>query len=139
LFFVEAIPGLYIGCMLANLASMYTVYDILLGSLATLLAAILTYITGRIIKNNILKVVIGGFFPIIINAFIIPAVWILAGSTDIVYWYQFALMILNEGVWIYALGIPFYFAILALQKKGVKVLLPVVVAKNNQKKLKESN
>jgi uncharacterized membrane protein len=139
LFFVEAVPGLYIGCMLANLASMYTVYDIFLGSLATLIAALLTYATGRIIKNHVLKVIVGGFFPIIVNAFIIPAVWILAGSTDIVYWYQFALMLLNEGVWIYALGIPFYFAILALQKKGVRVLLPVIVAKNDQKKVVENN
>jgi uncharacterized membrane protein len=121
LFFVEAIPGLYVGCMLANLASMYSVFDIFLGSLATLIAAVLTYIAGRLIKNKLLKVIVGGLFPIICNAFIIPAVMILAGTPDVVYWYSFATMILNEGVWIYALGIPLYYAIISLQNKGVKV------------------
>jgi uncharacterized membrane protein len=123
LFFVEAIPGLYVGCMLANLASAYSVFDIFLGSLATLIAAALTYGAGRLIKNNLLKVIVGGFFPIICNAFIIPAVMILAGTPDVVYWYSFATMILNEGVWIYVLGIPLFYAILSLQKKGVKVFL----------------
>jgi uncharacterized membrane protein len=121
LFFVEAIPGLYVGCMLANLASMYSVFDIFLGSLATLIAAVFTYIAGRLIKNKLVKVIVGGFFPIICNAFIIPAVMILAGTPDVVYWYSFATMILNEGVWIYVLGIPLYYAIISLQNKGVKV------------------
>jgi uncharacterized membrane protein len=129
LFFVEAIPGLYVGCMLANLASMYTVFDIFLGSLATLIAAALTYGAGRLIKNNLVKVIVGGFFPIIINAFVIPAVMILAGTPDVVYWYSFATMILNEGVWIYVLGIPLFYAILSLQKKGVKVFLTKISQK----------
>lgn len=37
LFFPEAVPALYIGCMLANIASPFWVYDVFLGSLATLL------------------------------------------------------------------------------------------------------
>ncbi len=124
LFYIEAIPGLYIGCMLANFISSYGVYDIFLGSLATLFAAILTYITGRILHNVPLKIVIGGFFPIILNAFIIPAVWILAGMEDVVYWYSFGSMILTEGVWIYVLGTPLYLAVDRLIKKGVRVLQP---------------
>ena len=31
----EAIPALYVGCMLSNLASPYFVYDVFIGSLAT--------------------------------------------------------------------------------------------------------
>ncbi|HHX13870.1 MAG TPA: QueT transporter family protein [Clostridiales bacterium] len=38
-----AIPGLLVGCLLANLLSPYGFFDILLGSLATLLAALGTY------------------------------------------------------------------------------------------------
>lgn len=124
LFYIEAIPGLYIGCILANFISAYGVYDIFLGSLATLSAAILTYITGRIIKNVPLKIAIGGFFPIILNAFIVPAVWILAGMEDVVYWYSFGSMILTEGVWIYVLGTPLYVSVDRLIKKGVRVLQP---------------
>ena len=42
LFFPEAIPALYIGCMLSNLASIYLIYDVFVGSLATLAASICT-------------------------------------------------------------------------------------------------
>lgn len=72
LFFPETIPALYVGCILANLISLYGMYDVFLGSLATLFAAIFTYFTGKIIKNHILRVAIGGFFPVILNAFIVP-------------------------------------------------------------------
>lgn len=124
LFFPEAVPALWIGCMLANLLSSYGVYDILLGSLATLIAALLTYFTGALIKNNLLRVTIGGIFPVLCNAFIVPAVWILAQMPNVVYWYEFGAMVLTESVWVYALGIPLYYGILNLQKRGVRVMLP---------------
>jgi uncharacterized membrane protein len=124
LFYIEAVPGLYIGCMLANLMSGYGLYDIFLGSLATLIAGVLTYLTGRLIKNNIAKVIIGGIFPVVVNAFLVPAVWILAGMENVVYWYEFAVMILNEGIWVYVIGIPLYFTINTLIGKGVRVLQP---------------
>ena len=46
LFFVEAVPALYVGCMLSNLVSPFFLYDVLIGSLATLLAALVTYMVG---------------------------------------------------------------------------------------------
>ena len=84
LFFPETIPALYVGCILANLISLYGMYDVFLGSLATLFAAIFTYLTGKLIKNHILRVAIGGSFPVILNAYIVPAVWILAQTPDVV-------------------------------------------------------
>ncbi len=121
LFFPETVPALWIGCMLANLLSMYGVYDIFLGSLATLLAALLTYGTGVLIKNHALRAAIGGFWPVIANAFIIPAVWILAQMPDVVYWYEFGVMALNEALWVYVLGVPLYIAVLNMRKRGVRV------------------
>lgn len=121
LFFPEAVPALWIGCMLANLLSAYGIYDILLGSLATLAAAALTCLAGVLIGNNLLRVITGGIFPVLCNAFIVPAVWILAQMPGVVYWYEFGVMILNEGVWVYGLGVPLYFGILGLQKRGVPV------------------
>ena len=123
LFYIEAIPGLYIGCILANLLSAYGVYDILLGSLATLIAAVGTYFMGRLIKNSVLKVILGGLFPVLCNAFIVPAVWVLAGF-DYAYWYNVAVFLLNEGVWVYALGVPLFYTLLALIKKNVRVVMP---------------
>lgn len=37
-----AVPGLFVGCLLANLLGASTIFDIIFGSLATLLAAYLT-------------------------------------------------------------------------------------------------
>lgn len=138
LFFPETVPALWIGCMLANLISGYGLYDIFLGSLATLAAAFLTYGAGRLIKNHILRVAAGGIFPMLLNAFLVPLIWILAGSTEIVYWYEFAVMLLNEGLWIYVLGIPLYVAIYRLRKKGVSVFTDGTAAKNNGNELSDA-
>lgn len=138
LFFPETVPALWIGCMLANLISGYGLYDIFLGSLATLAAAFLTYGAGRLIKNHILRVAVGGIFPVLLNAFLVPFIWILAGSTEIVYWYEFAVMLLNEGLWIYVLGIPLYVAIYRLRKKGVSVFTDGSAAKNNGSELSDA-
>lgn len=43
-----AIPGLTIGCILANLGSPYGITDIICGSAATLLAAVFTYLTRKV-------------------------------------------------------------------------------------------
>ena len=99
LFFPEAVPALYIGCMLANLTSPMLIYDVFLGSLATLVAATLTGIVGYLMRNkdsvgaHVAKIGIGGFFPVVANAFIIPLIigaisvsmaW-ADGSYDLVY------------------------------------------------------
>lgn len=128
LFFPESVPALYIGCILANAISLYGIYDVFLGSLATLFAAFFTYLCGVVFKNNVLKVAIGGIFPVVLNAFIIPAVWLLAGSTDVVYWVSVGSMALTEAVWVYCLGIPLYIAIHNLRKRGVKVFTSPVRA-----------
>lgn len=128
LFFLETIPALYVGCILANLISLYGMYDVFLGSLATLFAAIFTYFTGKLIKNHILRVAIGGGFPVILNAFIVPAVWILAQTPDVVYWYSFGSMVLTQSVWVYALGIPLYIAVLKLRQRGVSLFTSPVHA-----------
>lgn len=126
LFFPEAVPGLWIGCMLANVASPFVMYDVPIGGLATLVAALCTYGTGRLIKNHVAKVIVGGFFPVIINAIVIPLVIVfLCGgaegyaSATIAYWVYFGSMCATEGLWIYVLGSLLYFAVVRLQKKGV--------------------
>lgn len=124
LFYGEAVPGLYVGCLIANILSGYGVYDILLGSLATLLASVCTYIVGRIFKNKPLRIVVGGLFPVLLNSFIVPAIWLLAGSAEETYVLSAAFMLLTESVWIYALGTPLYIGIDRLMGR-VSVLRPV--------------
>lgn len=66
-FIPEAIPGLFVGCFLANIFGGYGFVDIFFGSLTTFLAA---YLTSRM-PNKYLATLP----PIILNALIIP-LWI---------------------------------------------------------------
>ena len=52
--FPEAIPALFVGCLIANVVG-NGIWDIFIGSFATLIAATLTYITAKAIKNIHLK------------------------------------------------------------------------------------
>lgn len=119
LFYAESIPALYVGCLLANLLSGYGAWDIGLGSLCSLVAAALTFLAGKFIKNIPAKLTVGGLFPVLVNAFVLPFVFMLAGSTSAGYWFNFASLTLTQGVWVYGLGIPLFFGIRALRKKGV--------------------
>ena len=51
IFFPEAILGLFAGCALSNLIAGYGAWDVLLGSATTLVAAVLTYLAGRLLKK----------------------------------------------------------------------------------------
>lgn len=130
LFFPEAVPALFVGCILSNLASPFIIYDVPIGSLATLIAALGTYITGRLIKNDIARFVVGGIFPVLVNAFVIPVIIVfLCGDlcgysvAKIAYWVNFASLCATEGLWVYALGGMLYFSILSMRKRGVSVFL----------------
>ena len=131
LFFPEAVPALWVGCMLANLGSPFIVYDVPVGGAATLIAASLTYITGYFIKNHVLRSGVGGLFPVLVNAFIIPViiVFLCPGGTEgfnsanAAYWTYFLSLLATQALWVYGLGIPLYIAVYNLQKKGVRVFI----------------
>lgn len=119
LFYIESVPALFVGCFLANLLMGYSVWDFVLGSLCSLIAAALTFAAGKLIKNTPAKLIVGGIFPVAVNAFGIPLVMILAGSAYAGYWFMAASFALTQAVWVYGLGIPLYFGIASLRKKGV--------------------
>ena len=120
LFFPEAIPALYVGCMLANLAS--SPADVFLGSLATLFAALGTFAVGKTLKNTGWKLLLGGLFPVLFNAFGIPLIiMFLSGGAEsasaaVYFSYVFSIG-LSETVWVYALGVPLYFLVERLKNK----------------------
>ena len=77
LFSGAAVPGLYIGCLLANFIGGAAVPDIIFGSLATLIGAIGT----RMLRNR--KPVLGTIPPILSNTIIIPFVLRYAYSVEL--------------------------------------------------------
>lgn len=69
LLYKEAISGLWIGCLIANLMTGCAAWDIVFGTLATFLGALGTYYIGR------KKPILGPIFPILSNMLIVP--WVL--------------------------------------------------------------
>ena len=130
LFFPEAVPALYVGCMLSNLASPFFVYDVFIGSLVTLVAALCSYLVGRFLKNEPAKPWLGGAFPILLNALFIPIIIVfLCGgaegydSASVAYFSFVFSMFVTETLWIYGLGLPLYHSVLRLRKRGYAFLL----------------
>ena len=62
-----AIPGLFIGCLLSNLLTGAAIWDIIFGSLATLLGAVFTYLLRKHEK-------LAAIPPILSNTLIVPLV-----------------------------------------------------------------
>ena len=67
IFTPAAIPGLFVGCILANLLTGCAVWDVVFGSLATLLGAIGTYLLRKHRVTALLP-------PIVANTLVVPPV-----------------------------------------------------------------
>ena len=104
-----AIPGLTIGCFLGNITSPYGLVDIICGTLATLVAAILSYLT-RNIKFKDLPL-LSALFPVIANAIIVGLEITLLMPEGFKF-KAFLISALQVGfgelVMCYVLGIPLY-------------------------------
>ncbi len=69
-----AIPGLFVGCLLANLLTGCAVLDVLFGSIATLLGALGTYFLGRAASQKPWLKWLCPLPPIAANTVIVPFV-----------------------------------------------------------------
>ncbi len=119
--FIEAVPALFIGCALSNLITGCAIFDVIFGSVITLIAAVLTFLFGKIMKNLPFKIILGGFYPVVLNAFLLPLIWVWCyGALEYMYLLQVAFLIVSQSVSIYALGTPLYFAVDKFRKKGLR-------------------
>ncbi len=94
-----AIPGLFIGCLAANYTMGNPMYDVLIGSGATLVAAVISYLLRKY------KFAVP-FPPIIITAFTIPFIYnVLLRLDDHTFWASVALVGVGEIISCGVLGI----------------------------------
>lgn len=120
-----AIPGLTLGCFLANLLNPLNlgVIDIVFGSLATLIAAIMTrWITLKVIRiSERPRDVLALVPPVIVNAVIVGVYlsYLLTDSpvTAALIAVNILYVGLSEAVIVYALGFPF---LLVLRKTNIE-------------------
>lgn len=110
LFFIESIPALFVGCLIANLLSPFGIMDIAVGSLITLIAAFLTYLFKK-------RPWLGFLPPIILNAAILPLVWLVAAG-DAAFWLNLCSIALTQTIFILGLGIPLYLSVKKLRMRG---------------------
>lgn len=104
-----AIPGLAVGCFLANIGS-FNVADLLFGTIATVMAAILTYYLRNVKWNNIPWLAF--LPPVIINALVIGfEISLFYLQTNNFLW-GFVISALQVGlgqlIVCFCFGVPFY-------------------------------
>ena len=75
-----AVPGLYIGCLIANLITGCAFWDVIFGSLATLIGAVGT----RLMKK---KPMFSWIPPVLSNAIIVPIVLIKVYEVPDAWWF----------------------------------------------------
>jgi uncharacterized membrane protein len=117
LFMPESIVGLFIGCLIANIIG-NGVLDVVFGSLATLIAGILTYFIGKLIKNEAVRFIVGGLPPVIVNAFIIPFTFLAITELESLYWLNVLTIFIGQFLAVYVFGTLLYLAIKKFYKKS---------------------
>ncbi len=104
-----AIPGLAIGCFFANIGSGMAL-DTLIGTLATLIAAILSFISRKITFKGL--PLLSFFYPVIINALFVGAelaVFFLSGTGFFIgFLISFLEIFISQSLVCFGLGIPLY-------------------------------
>ncbi len=124
LLFPESIFALTVGCVLSNLPSPYFLYDTLFGGAATFLAALCTYLVSKPFKRRGAQLAVGGIFPVLFNALVLPLMMILLfdggdgySSFLAAYLTLAGSIAVTESICVYALGAPLFFAVKRLQPR----------------------
>lgn len=110
LLFAEVVPGLTIGCFIANMAS--GPIDMVVGTLATLVAALMT--------RAFRKIYFGIFPPIIINAFAVPVIFLTIPDITTPYFFNVLTIFISQLGAVVLLGVPLYFAVKRLSKTMIQ-------------------
>ena len=111
LFMPEAVVGVTVGCFLTNFIYS-TPYDVLFGTVATALAALLTCLLRR-------HRILAALPPVILNALLVPLIWVVDGS-DPGYLLNVGLILASECIVVLAIGLPLTSALeTALRRAGL--------------------
>lgn len=116
-----AIPGLFVGCLIANLTGGCLWQDVLFGSLATLIGAVGTYMIGKWLQSRPrLCCVLAGLPAVIANTLIIPPVLKIVYSLPDSVWYFYLTVCAGEIASVCVLGGILYAALYKRRDKIFK-------------------
>ncbi|UCD64831.1 MAG: QueT transporter family protein [Candidatus Zixiibacteriota bacterium] len=111
-----AIPGLYVGCLLANVMGGMGWLDILFGPLLTLAAALGTHYVRRRLGQTTAGVLLAPLPPVVLNAFGVSVY--LAPLLGFNYWFSVQMIGIGQLVSCYVIGVPL---LLLLKKRRIFV------------------
>ena len=118
LLFPEVSIGLMLGCAITGIITGCPIIDVAFGSLITLCAGLLTALIGKKLKKTGLKFFVGGLFPVLMNALLLPLVWYWCyGKLELVYFMQVLSLFISQSVAIFGVGSAVYFPIKKMQEK----------------------
>ena len=100
-FTFSAVPGLFIGCLLANLLTGAPIYDVLFGSLATLVAAYLTYA----LRNKVPKY-LAPMPSVVVNALVVGWLLTYVYQVGVSFWVAAGYVAIGQAIACFALGLP---------------------------------
>lgn len=103
-FTAAAVPGVTLGCLLANALTGCALWDVVFGSVATLLGALGT----RMLRD---KPLLAWIPPVISNMLIVPVVLQQVYGTPETFWYLMATVGAGEVISCGVLGLLLYFAL----------------------------
>lgn len=112
-----AIPGLTIGCLIANINSPFGIADVICGTLATFLAAVCTRLSRKIRFKNVPFLSL--LFPVLFNGIIIGleiSIFLPEGFSFMSFLTMGASVAFGEAVVCYLAGIPLF---LSLEKTKI--------------------
>lgn len=109
LIFPETAIGLTLGCFISNIFGNGPL-DMILGTLSTLVASVITAFIGKTVKNRTAKLALGSLPPIIVNAFIVPVTFMAASDTILAYLLNVLTVFLGQAAVIAVLSPLVYFA-----------------------------
>ncbi len=127
-FTFSAVPGLFIGCLLANLLTGAPIYDVLFGSLATLLAAYITYLLRKRAPKYLAPLP-----SVVVNALVVGALLVYVYDVGVNYWLAAGYVAIGQAIACFVIGLP----LLSLLKSYGSKLFDDHTAKNSRSKLDE--
>ena len=119
------IGGLTLGCLIANLLGPNGPMDVIFGTLATFISVYAIYLTGKIIKNYKVKLLIASIWPTIFNGLIIG--WMLHITINVPMLITMLQVAFGEFIVVTVIGVPLGSL---LAKKYGRYFLKLGLAKN---------
>ena len=105
-----AIPGLTLGCLMANISSPFGLIDIICGTFATLAAAVISYAARNVTIKKMPFISV--LAPVVCNAVIIGLeIWYLEGRTAEIFFVSALQVGAGEAVMCILAGLPFIRAV----------------------------